>query len=508
MTSTTFNTEEASARFEMQRLAILDSLAVLDSAAEREYDTIVQLAQRLTGSKIALISLADRNRQWFKARVGMDLQEIPSERAFCAYLVANDDTLIVPDASKDSRFAANPFVSGDAQIRFYAGVPIRAGNPEICAERRPMGSLCVLDDHPRTFSQDEVDMLADLARLVEALMAARASARAAVHLAEQGSKNLQTLDRRHRQLRQAERMANIGSWRLTLADNQAEWSEQIYVLHGLSAGSTHRLESALDFYPPRARAVLNSALDRTIQTGEPFDVETDFVTARGEYRRVRSMGELEVSDGVPVALIGVFQDVTERYEMEQMLRRAAHTDDLTRIATRAHFAEVCDERLADALASDRSCALLLIDLDHFKAVNDSLGHHAGDEVLQIMASRLQATYLSRCFPARLGGDEFVLLIDDPDLLRDLPGLLGRLLGELRHSIGKPGVEQHVSATIGACWMGRATATRSEMLHAADDALYEAKRHGRGIAIISGNPHIIGPQAIGPELTRQPGPAPH
>jgi len=83
-----------------------------------------------------------------------------------------------------------------------------------------------------------------------------------------------------------------------------------------------------------------------------------------------------------------------------------------------------------------------------------------------------------------------------------------LLRELRHSIGEHGSERHVSATIGACWMSRGTATRSEMLHAADDALYEAKRHGRGIAIISGDPRIISPLAIGPELARQPGLAPN
>jgi diguanylate cyclase (GGDEF)-like protein/PAS domain S-box-containing protein len=492
MTIPIFDAEEASVRFEARRLAILESLAVLDTAAEREYDTIVQLAQRLTGSKMALIAFTDRDRQWFKARIGLDVEQTPRELTFCTQVVEADASLVVPDATKDTRFAANPLVTGTSNIRFYAGVPIHAGNLEICAGSLPVGTLCVLDDHPRDISGADLEVLAGLAQLVEALVAARSSTATAVRLAEQGSRNLQVLDQRHRQLRQAERIANMGSWRLTLADNHTEWSEQTYAIHGLPLGTPQVLETALDFFPPRARAHVRSALERTIQTGEPFDVETDFTTAQGKHRRVRSMGELELAGGAPVALIGVFQDITERYKMEQALRQAAHTDDLTRIASRAHFAEVCDERIAAAAARPRSCALMLIDLDHFKAVNDNLGHHAGDEVLRVMASRLQAAYLSRCFAARLGGDEFVLVVDDPALMRDLPALIGRLLCDLRYSIGEPGRQVHVSATIGACWLGEGIATRSELLHAADDALYQAKRRGRGTGMIAGDASPIDP----------------
>jgi len=478
------------ATFEQARIATLDSLGLLHTPAEREFDAIVQLAQRLTGSKIALVSLIDKDRQWLKAKIGLKVSQTPRELAFCAHAVAADDVLIVPDARLDDRFRDNPLVTGAPHIRFYAGVPIRAGMLECPSKRLPLGTLCVIDDTPRDVAPGDLNLLIELANLVEALITARSSTAAAVRFAEERGSNLRKLDQKHRQLRQAERMANIGSWRLTLSDNSTEWSEQTYAIHGVPAGDGAALKTALDFYPPKARATITAALERTIRTGEPFDVETDFKTAQGEYRRVRSIGELEVAEGCPVALIGVFQDITSRYLMEQALRDAAHTDDLTRIASRGRFNEYVDERIAIAIKAGERCALLLIDLDHFKAVNDRLGHHAGDDVLRVMASRLQASYLSNCFAARLGGDEFVLLIPDQAILQDLPALLRRLLAELQYSVSAKGLTLRVSATIGACWVGGNITCRGDVLRNADVALYEAKRRQRGSAVIAGEPDLI------------------
>ncbi len=477
---------------EHARLAILDSLKLLDTPPEREFDTIVRLAQRLTGYKIALVTLVDKDRQWFKSKIGLDLQETPREFAFCAHAIVADDVLIVPDATRDDRFASNPLVTGAPNIRFYAGVPIHAETQQIRSKRVPLGTLCVIDDQPRDVDPGDLEMLLELARLVETLIAARASAAEAVRFAEERERNLQALDRKHRQLRQAERMAKIGSWRLTLADNQTEWSEQTYAIHGVPPGDGKPLDSALDFYPPKARTTITEALERTMATGEPFDVETDFTTAQGEYRRVRSMGEIEMDKGQPVALIGVFQDVTARFTMEEALRQVAHTDELTRIASRGRFNEVVDDKIKATIENEERCALLLIDLDHFKAVNDRFGHHAGDEVLRVMAARLNADYLSNCFAARLGGDEFVLLVSDQAILKDLTGLLRRLLYDLQYTVSTNGVTLNVSATIGACWLGGAVKDRGQLLRHADTALYEAKRRQRGSAMIAGRSELVLP----------------
>lgn len=492
MTHTRSGDDDVLVDLEHERLAILDSLGLLDTPPEREFDAIVQLAQRLTGSKIALVSLVDKNRQWFKAKIGLPVDQTPRELAFCAHAIAADDILIVPDATKDHRFAGNSLVTGAPNIRFYAGVPIHAETPSIASSRAVLGTLCVIDDTPRDVDAGDMRLLVELAHLVETLIAARSVAAAAARSAEERGRNLQALDRKHRQLRQAERMANIGSWRLTLADNQTEWSEQTYAIHGVPIGDGKPLDTALEFYPPKARATIAEALEKTMRTGEPFDIETDFNNAQGEYRRVRSMGELELDEGQPVALIGVFQDVTARFTMEEALRHAAHTDELTRIASRGRFNEVVDDRIRTTIAAAERCALLLIDLDHFKAVNDRLGHHAGDEVLRVMAARLKADYLSNCFAARLGGDEFVLLIWDQAILADLPGLLRRLLCELQYSVSAKGVTLNVSATIGACWLGGQVSDRGQLLRHADGALYEAKRIKRGSAMIAGKTEPILP----------------
>jgi diguanylate cyclase (GGDEF)-like protein len=137
-------------------------------------------------------------------------------------------------------------------------------------------------------------------------------------------------------------------------------------------------------------------------------------------------------------------------------------------------------------------ALLLIDLDYFKEVNDQCGHQAGDDLLRLFASRLQAPYLAHSFVARLGGDEFVLLITEPDILRRLPETLSQLLSDLQQDVQAPNITIHVSATIGACRLDHDIPDRGEFLSRADMALYRAKANRRGSACIFGCGEIILP----------------
>jgi len=478
---------------EAERMAILERLGLLDTPPEREFDTIVKMASHLLGCKIALVSLVDRDRQWFKAKVGLEVAQTPREVAFCAHAVAANDALVVPDATVDERFAGNPLVTGAPGVRFYAGVPLRAGQED--GEPMPMGTLCVIDDQPRHFGPKELELLGELGQLVEAMMETRSATADALRLAEERGQALRKLDQTNRKLRQAERMANVGSWRLRLDDNRAEWSEQTYAIHGVPVGDGTPLETAMEFYPMASRKIIEAAMNRTIKSGAPFDFESDFLTAQGQMRRVRSMAELELEDGKPVALIGVFQDITERYQMEQALRRTANTDALTGLANRGHFNHHLDERLAQTTGHDDPMALLLIDLDNFKAVNDRFGHPAGDDLLRLMASRLQASYLEGSFAARLGGDEFVLMVSDRPLLADLPRVMQRLLQDLRHTVSNAVESVHVSATIGACWLDAEDESRSDLLHRADAALYEAKRVQRGTGKIDGLGRLIMPKAI-------------
>jgi len=152
---------------EPSRLATLHSYSILDSLSEPEFDDASTLAAILCGTPISLVSLIDEDRQWFKSKIGIDLTHTPRSQSFCAYSLATSRTLVVPDAQQDPRFADNPLVTGDPNIRFYAGSPIIAPNGHV------LGSVCVIDTQPRNLTPLQIAGLEALARQVMALIEAR-----------------------------------------------------------------------------------------------------------------------------------------------------------------------------------------------------------------------------------------------------------------------------------------------------------------------------------------------
>ncbi|NNN05153.1 MAG: response regulator [Elusimicrobia bacterium] len=151
---------------EAERLKSLRALGVLDTPPEERFDALTRQARRALGVPIALISLVDEQRQWFKSRTGLDLAQTPRDQAFCAYAILGSAPLVVPDAAKDPRFSDNPLVVGSAGIRFYAGVPLSA------PDGRKIGTLCVLDRVPRSPSDAQMRVLMELARQAERELAA------------------------------------------------------------------------------------------------------------------------------------------------------------------------------------------------------------------------------------------------------------------------------------------------------------------------------------------------
>ncbi|QYE34081.1 MULTISPECIES: sensor domain-containing diguanylate cyclase [Sphingosinicellaceae] len=297
------------------------------------------------------------------------------------------------------------------------------------------------------------------------------------------------LERVQHRFRQAERMAGIGTWRLTIEDNICEWSDHVFAIHGLEVGPHPGLDIALGFYPPESRATVSDAVARTISTGEPFLCETDLITARGDRRRVRAMGEIELLDGVPVAVIGVFQDISDHYAIQQGLRLAAATDDLTGLANRGAFERHLSESITASRLSGAALGLLLIDLDGFKAVNDAFGHPTGDTVLRDVAGELRRHCRTDCFAARIGGDEFAMIVGGVTASTQLDALVAALLVSLRRPIRRDGRKLEVSASIGIAWWTDDSDGSSDLIARADAALYDAKRQDRGSARIFGNRFI-------------------
>jgi GAF domain-containing protein len=145
---------------EKKRLKVLWQYEVLDTVPEEVFDELTELAARICEAPIALISLVDEKRQWFKSKVGLTVSETSRDLSFCAYAISQPDLFIVPDATKDARFAQNPFVTADPKIRFYAGAPL------ITPDGHALGTLCVIDKVPRELRLDQQQALRILARHV------------------------------------------------------------------------------------------------------------------------------------------------------------------------------------------------------------------------------------------------------------------------------------------------------------------------------------------------------
>ncbi len=146
---------------EAERVNTLRAMNILDTAPEERFDRLTRLARRLFDVPIALVSLVDVNRQWFKSCQGLSATETPRDISFCGHAILGEQVLMIPDATNDERFHDNPLVTGEPHIRFYAGCPLRVGNGA------KIGTLCLIDSRPRILDAEERELLRDLASMAE-----------------------------------------------------------------------------------------------------------------------------------------------------------------------------------------------------------------------------------------------------------------------------------------------------------------------------------------------------
>ncbi|KTT73477.1 diguanylate cyclase domain-containing protein [Sphingomonas endophytica] len=457
---------------EAQRLAALQALHLVDSAPEREFDALVALAAELLGCPTALLNLVDRDRVWVKARTSPGPAELPRDITFCARTVIDDRLTVIDDTLDDDRYHDTPLVC-DAGVRFYAGAPLHVADSE--GVRHAVGTLCVVDSTPHQPAPRELAGLAQLATLAEALLDARRTALKAIHIATSGEELVTRLARQDRIFSQAEQIAAIGSWRYSVDDGMLEWSDNVYRIHGLPIGEMPALADALNFYPEAMRPVVQAQLAAGLADGTPMSIESDFVTADGRLRRVRAQADPEYVDGRIVAMVGIFQDITERYALEQQLRRSADTDALTGIANRAAFDRELEAAMARARLLGTTLHLALIDLDGFKAINDTLGHDAGDDVLRATGTALREPWLRGCIAARIGGDEFALIVEDRTLAADIPGLCERIESALRVPVEAGGMTMTSAGSVGIAAFDADCHSLRDFARRADMILYAAKR---------------------------------
>lgn len=311
---------------EARRLAVLQSYNILDTPPEAQFDRIARLASAILGTPMAAVTLVDRDRQWFKAEVGLGFTETPRQDSMCAHTMLRDGPLVVEDTHDDARFANSVLVAGVPHARFYAGVPLRA------RDGTPLGAVCAIDDHPRSVSERELALLADLAQLV----------------------------------------------------------------------------------------------------------------------------------------------------MEQLeLRHAASDDGLTGVLRRSAFLAMADRDLALARRADRRMACLMIDVDHFKSVNDKYGHATGDRVLVALTDTIRSCLRKSDIVGRLGGEEFCVLLADSGEVGGLDAA-ERLLCAVRATsvIAADGQLVHFSVSVGGTEIISIDPDISAVIARADEALYRAKAEGR------------------------------
>ena len=146
---------------ESQRLQTLRDMRLLDTPPEERFDRVTRLARQVFGAPIALVSLVDADRQWFKSNQGLDAEETPREVSFCGHAILDDKIMVVNDARNDTRFCDNPLVCGDPNIRFYAGYPLAA------PDGSRVGTLCIIDEKPRDLTPEQLKLLRELGRMVE-----------------------------------------------------------------------------------------------------------------------------------------------------------------------------------------------------------------------------------------------------------------------------------------------------------------------------------------------------
>jgi PAS domain S-box-containing protein len=292
---------------EAERLSALRSYRVLDTEPEPAFDQIAQLAATLFEAPMALVSLIDDDRQWFKARHGLDFCSTPREQAFCAHALELEPhgVMVVTDATVDPRFVDNPLVVGAPHIRFYAGALLTD------KDGHNLGTLCVIDTVGR--SVPSPDMLQHLRGLADIVVDRLQAARSERALVEQ-----------QRTLGLAEAMSGVGRWRYVVQSSEVIWSDEVYRIYGVDRATFHpSLAEVVDFHPSADLTRVRAAFEEAIALARGYDLEVDVRRPSGELRRVVFRAAVELDDqGRVVALFGVIQDVTEQRQAIERVQRS------------------------------------------------------------------------------------------------------------------------------------------------------------------------------------------
>src|ERR1700733_8200678 len=278
---------------------------------------------------------------------------------------------------------------------------------------------------------------------------------------------------------QALDLARIGAWECELETERLTWTSGVYDIFGYPMGNPLRRASIVDLYVDESRRNMELARAEVIRSGRAVSLDAEIRTWRGERRWMRLLISTDSGDGRRGRVFGSKKDVTSPRQARENLRRQAETDPLTGLANRSVFQARYREVVGDCLNHGFASALVLIDLDRFKELNDTFGHPAGDACLCEVALRLGRAFRNAGLVARLGGDEFALILRAPADPARIAHVLQQTVVMLSRPLFWNGLRLEVGASIGAALVGRPHRRRIvELFAEADIALYDAKATGR------------------------------
>lgn len=373
---------------ETQRLAALAEYVVVDTPPEPEFDHIAELAADLFDVPIALISYVEKDRQFYKARVGFDACDSSRDVSFCAHVLVCDDVMVVPDARADPRFKNNPYVIGEPFIRFFAGAPL------ITAEGHRIGCICVTDPELRPpLSEHEKGILKRLATL-----------------------SMDQLERRRVAiLKQAFlRLAAATSDAIVCSNEDGLitfWNTAAEGMFGYLANEVRG--QPLEVIIPEFRATIKAEREAAHWAPERSSLGRAIEITGARKDKTLFPAELSLTfwnDGEGRQFGAIIRDVSERHRAQEHLRYLTHFDRLTALPNRVRFIEVIEDELRGAAVF----CVLKVGLDKFKLINSSIGMAGGDLVLRAAAELVVRTAGPDAFVARIGADEFGVLLRGKD----------------------------------------------------------------------------------------------
>jgi PAS domain S-box-containing protein len=322
------------------------------------------------------------------------------------------------------------------------------------------------------------------------------------------SKAINDLKQSQRRLSNAQRLAEMGDWEWDLGSGRIEASDQAWRIFGHARGAESAgSETFFGNMPEDDRAAMRLACETAARRGEGFAMDHRVVRIDGRTRHVHQQVEVieRTADGSPARLAGAVHDISRRKEAEEQIRRLAYFDPLTGLPNRLAFDESLHKSLARAERFGHQLAVMFVDLDNFKRVNDTLGHKAGDELLCTASSRMLSTLRAHDGVAResrdghegrdsredrdaaerghsiarLGGDEFIVLLTDLDDPTAAANVARRIVAALAEPVALAGTEVFVGASVGVAVYPQDGADIDTLLKNADTAMYWAKEAGRG-----------------------------